>query len=174
MVKAVSFSLANRLILVVILLAYSGTLAAQRRGSSSGGAGLSTYGRPDGVDEKDSLKDFHHILAVQATSQQIAELSGTREAHGKREDSAANLSTKRRATDLCGRRSCVSSNGGICPGRKQEVSERTLRPTKIRTPRFHQAHRQSRLRPRAGRIEADADHQRRPHPARRSPLAAKA
>src|SRR5580692_732453 len=73
MVKAVSFSLANRLILVVILLAYSGTLAAQRRGSSSGGAGLSTYGRPDGVDEKDSLKDFHHILAVQATSQQLAE-----------------------------------------------------------------------------------------------------
>ena len=58
MVKAVSFSLANRLILVVILLAYSGTLAAQRRGSSSGGSGLSTYGRPDGVDEKDSLKDF--------------------------------------------------------------------------------------------------------------------
>jgi hypothetical protein len=73
MVQAVSFSLANRLILVVILLAYSGTLAAQRRGSSSGGAGLSTYGRPDGVDEKDSLKDFHHILAVQATSQQIAD-----------------------------------------------------------------------------------------------------
>ena len=72
MFKGVSFSFANRVILAVILFAYSGRAVAQRRGASSG-AGLSTYGRPDGVDEKDSLKDFHHALAVQATSLQIAE-----------------------------------------------------------------------------------------------------
>ena len=72
MFKGVSFSFTNRVILAVILFAYSGRAVAQRRGASSG-AGLSTYGRPDGVDEKDSLKDFHHALAVQATSLQIAE-----------------------------------------------------------------------------------------------------
>ncbi len=37
------------------------------------GAGLSGGSRPTGVDEKDSLKDFHEALAVQATTQQIAE-----------------------------------------------------------------------------------------------------
>jgi len=32
--------------------------------------------RPTGVDEKDSLKDFHRVLAEQATSQQITEFQG--------------------------------------------------------------------------------------------------
>jgi hypothetical protein len=49
---------------------------AQRHGgggASSGGAGLWGYSRPDGVDDKDSLKDFHNALAVQATGPQITE-----------------------------------------------------------------------------------------------------
>jgi hypothetical protein len=32
--------------------------------------------QPYGVDEKDTLKDFHHALAVQATSEQVAEFHG--------------------------------------------------------------------------------------------------
>jgi hypothetical protein len=47
---------------------------AQRHG---GGASPGTVGggisRPDGVDEKDSLQDFHHAMAVQATSEQVAQ-----------------------------------------------------------------------------------------------------
>jgi len=38
-----------------------------------GGGGLGGISRPDGVDEKDALKDFHHALEVQATAQQIAD-----------------------------------------------------------------------------------------------------
>jgi hypothetical protein len=64
------------LILGFALLAGPVGAIAQRHGGSSssvGQGGLNTYSRPDGVDEKDNLEDFHHVLAVQATSQQIAE-----------------------------------------------------------------------------------------------------
>ncbi|MGO9088511.1 MAG: hypothetical protein ACLP6G_14035 [Terriglobales bacterium] len=47
--------------------------SAQHHGGHAGGSTPGGLGRPDGVDEKDTLKDFHHALAVQATSQQIAE-----------------------------------------------------------------------------------------------------
>jgi hypothetical protein len=61
----------------VLLLACPLLANAQRHGagasSNVGGASLSSYSRPDGVDEKDSLKDFHETLAAQATSQQVAE-----------------------------------------------------------------------------------------------------
>jgi hypothetical protein len=66
----------NLLILGLVLLAHPLGAIAQRHGgasSSTGQGGLDAYSRPDGVDEKDSLLDFHHVLAVQATSQQIAE-----------------------------------------------------------------------------------------------------
>jgi hypothetical protein len=51
---------------------------AQRHGGGSGGSlagssSLNAYSRPYGVDEKDSLKDFHEVLALQATSEQVAE-----------------------------------------------------------------------------------------------------
>lgn len=42
----------------------------------AGGSGISGISRPTGVDEKDSLKDFHQVLALQATSQQILEFQG--------------------------------------------------------------------------------------------------
>lgn len=66
----------SRVVLSCALLAVPVGAAAQRHGGAggtTGQGGLHTYGRPDGVDEKDDLKDFHQALALQATSQQIAE-----------------------------------------------------------------------------------------------------
>ncbi len=58
------------------LLLVSPLAIAQHRGGagspSSVAGGLETYSRPDGVDEKDDLKDFHDVIAAQATSQQAA------------------------------------------------------------------------------------------------------
>jgi hypothetical protein len=74
--RRTSFLAFNSLILGLTLLVHPASAFAQRRGgssSSTGQGGLDAYSRPDGVDEKDSLQDFHHVLAVQATSQQIAE-----------------------------------------------------------------------------------------------------
>ena len=72
--RGVSSSTARVVILGSILLACPLAALAQRHG---GGQGVGTLtgapGRPDGVDQKDSLRDFHEALAVQATSQQIAE-----------------------------------------------------------------------------------------------------
>jgi hypothetical protein len=39
----------------------------------AGGGGISGISRPTGLDEKDNLKDFHRALAIQASSQQMAE-----------------------------------------------------------------------------------------------------
>ena len=72
--RGISFSAARSLILGLLLLGHPFVARAQRHG---GGQGVGTLtgaaGRPDGVDQKDSLRDFHQALAVQATSQQIAE-----------------------------------------------------------------------------------------------------
>jgi hypothetical protein len=74
--RGVSFVAFHLLILGLALLMFPIGAPAQRHGgggASAGGGGLSEYGRPDGVDEKDTLKDFHHAMEVQATSQQIAD-----------------------------------------------------------------------------------------------------
>lgn len=62
-------------IISAILLACPVSAKAQHHGGHEmGGGGIpGASGRPDGVDEKDTLKDFHQALAVQATRQQIAE-----------------------------------------------------------------------------------------------------
>jgi hypothetical protein len=64
-------------ILIIALLASPCAMFAQHGGHGGGssiGGGLNGGGgRPSGVDSKDDLKDFHAALAVQATSQQIAE-----------------------------------------------------------------------------------------------------
>lgn len=52
------------------LLASSGVALAQRGGAHAPPTILT---RPDAVEEKDTLKDFHEALAVQATTEQIAE-----------------------------------------------------------------------------------------------------
>jgi hypothetical protein len=71
-----SFSAINALLVGWLLLACPLLATAQRHGGGGatvGSGSLSGYSRPDGVDEKDSLKDFHQTMAVQATSQQVAE-----------------------------------------------------------------------------------------------------
>jgi hypothetical protein len=71
----ISCSNVNGLILGLALLACPRAAMAQRHGGGAlaGGGGLSGTSRPSGVDEKDSLKDFHQALALQASSEQIAE-----------------------------------------------------------------------------------------------------
>jgi hypothetical protein len=66
------------LVLAAALLAYPSEVLAQRGaggGHTGGGVetgeSLSSIGKATGVDVKDDLKDFHEMLAVQATSQQI-------------------------------------------------------------------------------------------------------
>jgi hypothetical protein len=68
------------LILAATLLVYPCGMMAQHGGGggtgggSAGGGGLSGGGgRATGVSEKDELKDFRQVLAVQATSQQIVQ-----------------------------------------------------------------------------------------------------
>jgi len=84
------FFAVNALILASFALGYPIAATAQRHGGGGaglGGGGISGISRPTGVDEKDSLKDFHQALAVQATSQQIAEfqslLKGTEAAQAE-------------------------------------------------------------------------------------------
>ncbi|MFZ0783294.1 MAG: hypothetical protein WAM86_19285 [Candidatus Sulfotelmatobacter sp.] len=66
------------IILGATLLAYPCEVFAQHGGGGghvgggvAGGGGLSGGNHASGVDQKDDLKDFHQVLAVQATSEQI-------------------------------------------------------------------------------------------------------
>ena len=67
-----------RFVLSAALLASPCLLLAQRGGGggghvgggTAGGGGLSGNGKPTGVSVKDDLKDFHEVLALQATSEQ--------------------------------------------------------------------------------------------------------
>jgi len=70
------------IVLLAALLAHPCGVLAQRGGGgghvgggTAGGGGLSNVGKATGVDDKDDLKDFHAVMAVQATSQQIVEYS---------------------------------------------------------------------------------------------------
>jgi len=74
MLRGISFSTINPLILAAVSIVYPLTARAQRHGGGGAGAtGLSGISRPTGLDEKDTLKDFHEALAVQANAQQITE-----------------------------------------------------------------------------------------------------
>ena len=55
-----------------LLLLHPLAMVAQRHGGHGMGAVSGGPDRPGGVDERDSLKDFHQALAMQATTQQIA------------------------------------------------------------------------------------------------------
>lgn len=62
------------LVLASAFLFCTNLALAQHHGGHAGPGGLpGGISRPDGVDEKDSLKDFHEAMAVQATDQQAAE-----------------------------------------------------------------------------------------------------
>ncbi len=75
--SGIAFSRIGPLILGPVFLACPLAAHAQRHGGGitpgGGGGNISAITRPTGVDETDSLKDFHQVLAVQGTSQQIAE-----------------------------------------------------------------------------------------------------
>jgi len=60
-------------LLLASLLANPDAALGQRHGGHGAGSMPGVAGRPDGVQEKDTLKDFHEAMAVQATRQQIAE-----------------------------------------------------------------------------------------------------
>ena len=67
------------LVLGTALLAYPCTSFAQHGGggghiggSAAGGGGLSSGNRASGVENKDDLRDFHEIMAVQASNEQKA------------------------------------------------------------------------------------------------------
>ena len=64
----------SKAFLATPLLLISTLCVAQHHGGH-GGMGTVPGGssRPDGIDEKDSLKDFHQAMAVEATGQQISE-----------------------------------------------------------------------------------------------------
>jgi len=63
-----------KILFVCSILLLPNIAKAQHHGGHGMGGGVSgASGRPTGVDEKDTLKDFHRALAVQATSEQIAE-----------------------------------------------------------------------------------------------------
>ena len=64
-------SLSGRVLFGLLLLTAVAAQAQSGHGISLGGGNV--YGQPNGVNEKDQLKDFHQALLVQATSQQIAD-----------------------------------------------------------------------------------------------------
>ena len=69
-----TFFAAAKLCLGTIFLLCPHVLMAQHHGGHGIGGGMpGGNNRPTGVDETDPLKDFHRALAVQATSQQVAE-----------------------------------------------------------------------------------------------------
>jgi len=77
--SGISVSAVTALILGCALLTHPVAAAAQRHGAGGSGTGggingsVSGSNRPTGVSEGDSLKDFNQVLALQATSQQVAE-----------------------------------------------------------------------------------------------------
>lgn len=80
MLRSVSSSSGLKaLVLATALLAYPCTSFAQHGGggghiggSAAGGGGLSSGNRASGVENKDDLRDFHEIMAVQASNEQKA------------------------------------------------------------------------------------------------------
>ncbi len=54
------------------MLAQHGGGGGGGRSPMGGGGGTGGGGRPDGVSEKDELKDFHRAMALQATPDQRA------------------------------------------------------------------------------------------------------
>ena len=74
MFRTSNYSIAVHLLLLCASLLCPQSGIAQHHGGHGAGGGIpGAINRPTGVDEKDDLKDFHHALAVQATTQQVAD-----------------------------------------------------------------------------------------------------
>ncbi len=104
--------------MIAALLAYPCAMLAQRGaggghtgGGSAGGEGLSSTGRATGVDAKDDLKDFHEVLAVQATGQQIVEyavmIKSTEAANAELRTFLEQLAIESGVPELAGRSAAV-------------------------------------------------------------------
>ncbi|MGA9530209.1 MAG: hypothetical protein WBS24_18995 [Terriglobales bacterium] len=93
------------LLIAAALLLWPLPAFAQHGGGGHGapgtGSGLSSSGRPDGVEDKDELKDFHRAMEVQATSDQAAAfrkiLKSTEAAHAQLAERAKEGGEKRQA-----------------------------------------------------------------------------
>lgn len=72
MFRGISLAVSRHLIFSSLFCLLPAFALAQHHGGHGVTIG-STPGRPTGVEENDTLKDFHQTLAVQATGQQVAE-----------------------------------------------------------------------------------------------------
>jgi hypothetical protein len=106
------------IVLVAALLAHPCGVLAQRGGGgghvgggTAGGGGLSSVGKATGVDDKDDLKDFHAVMAVQATGQQIVEyaamMKSTEVASAELKSFVSQLTKENGAAELAGRSTAV-------------------------------------------------------------------
>ena len=101
------------IVLGAILLAHPCAIFAQHGGgghvggSAAGGGGLSSGNHATGVDAKDDLRDFHEILAVQASSEQkaayAAMLKSTVTAGAKLQGFIAVLAKENNASEVANR-----------------------------------------------------------------------
>jgi hypothetical protein len=99
-------------VLGAALLAYPCGMLAQHGGGAAGrggdtGGAMGSAGRATGVSTKDDLKDFHAVLALQATSQQIVEyaamLKSTETASAELQGFLERLGKENNASDLANR-----------------------------------------------------------------------
>jgi len=72
MFRGISLAASRHLILGTLFCLLPASVLAQHHGGHGVTIGTAP-GRPTGVEEQDTLKDFHQTLAIQATGQQIAE-----------------------------------------------------------------------------------------------------
>lgn len=71
--RGISYTGATSLLLGILLTCPGVATAQHHGGHGVPGSIPGGSGRPTGVEDKDTLKDFHQAMAVQATSQQITE-----------------------------------------------------------------------------------------------------
>ena len=108
----------STIVLAAALLAHPCGVLAQRGGGgghvgggTAGGGGLSSVGKATGVDDKDDLKDFHAVMAVQATSEQVAGyaamMKSTEVASAELKTFLLQLAKENGAAELAGRTATV-------------------------------------------------------------------
>jgi hypothetical protein len=126
----------STIVLAAALLAHPCGLLAQRGGGgghvgggTAGGGGLSSVGKATGVDDKDDLKDFHAVMAVQATSEQVAGyaamMKSTEVASAELKTFLLQLAKENGAAELAGRTATVEqaiekARSGLRPGATSE------------------------------------------------------
>jgi hypothetical protein len=115
MLRSVSFSSGLKaLVLGTALLTYPCISFAQHGGggghiggSAAGGGGLSSGNHASGVDNKDDLRDFHEIMAVQASNEQKAAyatmVKSTAAANAQLQDFVALLDKQNNASEIAQR-----------------------------------------------------------------------